>query len=166
MNEYEVFASYEYIPDLKSGTIMKMTNCKFSHVGIIENGEHIFHATGEGFHQEELHKFCLVHGFSHRFPVYVPDPDFAAGWLRGNVGKDYSESQLIGIGIGMLSKILPDKLIKFMKAKLGDGKRELVCHESVLRFGLECCELPYTGDPDYETPESAIEIMQAVRRKE
>lgn len=156
MNEYEFFASYEYAPDLKSGTIMKVAHSKFSHVGIIENGKTVFHATGEGFNEVPLQKFCLEHGFEHRFPLYVTDPAGAAGWLRGNIGKDYSESQLIGYAL---------KWFPFLKRWLGDGKRELICTEATLRFGIEYCEIKCSIDPDFAGLDEAVEIMKQAERK-
>jgi hypothetical protein len=94
--KYELFASYEINPDFKSKSIMKATNCSFSHVGIIENDEMIFQATSKGFHSIRFDEFMPGNGLAHRFELKVLNIDFAAGWLRGNVGKDYSESQFLG----------------------------------------------------------------------
>lgn len=157
--KYEFFASFEIEPDLKSAAIMKATDCEFSHVGIIEDGRCIFQATGIGFHSCLVEEFEKGHGFAHRFEIAVIDPEFAAGWLRGNLGKDYSESQLLGFA---LRKLKASRFGKYLLKFLGDGRRELICSESVVRFAIECCGLSFGGDPDYVTPQESVEIMRGV----
>lgn len=155
--KYEVFASFEPNPDFKSGTIMKATNCSFSHVGIIENGDLIFEAHGGGFRSISMEEFMVNHAFAHRFELNVLDPEFAAGWLRGNVGKDYSESQFVGF---LLKHFKENGFTRWIYELVGDGNSELICSEAVVRFGLECCGLEFDGDPDFVSPEESIEIMR------
>jgi hypothetical protein len=151
---YEFFASYEPKPDWRSAGIMFATKCKFSHVGIIENGSKIFHATRFGFGEETVEEFELTHKYAHRWELHVPDPIFASGWLRGNVGKDYSESQFVGF----LFKI------PFIRKLFSDGRSELICSEAAIRFGIECCGLRFDGNPDFVSPEESVEIMKQIQR--
>ncbi len=169
--KFEFFASYEPKPDWKSGGIMLATGCKFSHVGIIVNEEHIYHATGIGFNEEHIDEFLLTHQFAHRFELMLKDDTpfghgRALGWLQGNIGKDYSETQFLGFGAEFVERYLPAFLVNKIKSLVTDGMRELVCSESVVRFGLEHCGLVLEDghNPDFDTPEESVTIMQAVKK--
>lgn len=169
--KFEFFASYEPDPDWKSAGIMLATQCKFSHVGIIVDGQWIYHATGEGFNKEAVDEFLITHRFMHKWELVIKDDTpfghgRALGWLQGNLGKDYSETQFIGFGAQILQRFLPDVLVNKFKAMVSDGARELVCSESAVRFGLEHCPLILEDghNPDFDSPENAVEIMKAVRK--
>jgi hypothetical protein len=150
---WEFFASQEKNPDFKSRAIMQATGWDCSHVGIIYGGFKIWHATGIGLHSlegEKFDEFMRLHNLPHRFALPVRNSDYARGYCRGNEGKDYSESQLVGFKVPGL------------RDGLGDGEAELICSEFVIRFANEFdilnlhCDL----DPDFIDPKTCMEIMR------
>lgn len=152
--KFFIFGSVELEPDFLSKSIMQKIGADFSHVGIIEVGhddiERIFHATGEGFNQKLVSEFLIDHVFIHKIEVPVENPGFASGWLRGNIGKDYSESQFAGF------------IKERFKKLVSDGKRELICSEATTRFLMECSTLQYDENPDFVDPKQAIELAKKV----
>lgn len=150
--KFEFFAAQEKNPDLKSRAIMAAIGWDCSHVGVIWNGNTVWHATGEGFNRlqgEKFDEFIQLHNLPHRFDLPVRNLDYARGYCRGNEGKDYSETQFAGFLSPALQKMAHD------------GERELICSEFVIRFAMdpEICGLAFDQDPDFVDPKRCTKII-------
>lgn len=148
---FEFFSSRETDPDWQSKAIMKNLDCDYSHVGIIKNGVDIYHSTGEGVNKKDLDDFLKDHVFIHRVDIteYVINHDYAEGWLDGNIGKDYSESQYLGF------------INKKWRRICSDGKSEMICSEFNARFTDETTSIPIfdTVNCDFVKPTEYIKGM-------
>ena len=129
---FEVFCSAETKPDWQPRAIMKVLKCNYSHVGFLVNGVQIFHSTGEGVNEKYVDSFLTDHVFIERLDItkYVINPQFFLGWLKGNIGKDYSESQYLGF------------INKNWRKISSDGRSEMICSEFGARGIDECTVIP------------------------
>lgn len=151
----------EIKPDFKSSTIMKYLGCDFSHVlHIIEQpGEepYIWHSTGEGVNKKYLSDFLKDHVLKHKFEItdkLVVHPERFVGYLEGNEGKDYSETQYFGF----ISDIFgPVK--RWLQKESDDNTRELICSEFTSRSANKYTSLRIKGDEDFQTPKSFIDQL-------
>lgn len=145
---------------------MKATACTFSHVGVILDGM-VYHAVGTGVEKMPIEMFIAEgHGFEHRFEIDCHNAVGGRYWLEGNLDRDYSESQLVGFAVNAIAWMLPTKVLEWILEKLGDGQREMICSELVIRFAVLFCNLVLPNDinPDFVTPEECAAIMQKVRK--
>lgn len=149
---FKVFVAREPGPDYKSYSIMKALGTRYSHAGVVVD-DFIFHATREGVHATHVPEFLSDHVFTHLIDVtdYVIDEDYALGWCRGNIGKDYSESQLVAMFVK------PLRILGFFN----DNKSEMICSEFAARFIDECTTIKvFRGvDLDFVDPKRFIETM-------
>ncbi len=163
-----IFCSTDQIPDWLSKSRMRFQKSNYSHVGIVVvlDGEHIilfdgkvFHSTGEGMNEISCKDF--IHKKKKKFvelfdiTEYVLNTDRALGWIEGNKGKDYSESQYVAIilsklGLGWLGK------------RFYDGSSELVCSEFVYLFLKENSSLEEFKNmvQDLVTPRDVIDTLR------
>jgi len=93
--KFYVFVAREKDPDYKSASIMFYTKADYSHAGVII-GDTIYHAIREGVCKTTVEDFLKTHDLPIMRDVseYISSPEFAVGWCEGNLGKDYSETQL------------------------------------------------------------------------
>ena|SRR3990167_2554860 len=96
--KFYLFSSAETRPDKISLTIMRRLQTNYSHVGIIVE-EGIYHSTGDGVNKKQVDEFLKDHLFVHKIDItrFVESVAYSIGWCDGNIGKDYSESQYLGI---------------------------------------------------------------------
>ena len=183
MVRYFIFLSREIKPDFVSGGIMAALEKDYSHAGIlrcddctVDQGE-IFHSTGKGFHQMSAEEFLSG---GRRFVKLVDithivfDEAFAHGWLIGNCGTGYGNTQYVSIGLALIAKKLTKLLSKFVKgwtirAKkfFTNGNHAEICSESVAWFIDDCTIDQFFGqaDKDLVTPievEDFIDYVNAV----
>lgn len=149
---FSVFTSAEIKPDYKSAAIMWFTKAPYSHAGILVDNT-IFHATRIGVHETPYDEFLKTHTIPYLFGVtsFIPNPNQAYGWCKGNVGKDYSESELWAI------VLKPLRRFKFF----ADGKSEMICSEFAARFLNECSTVPVfqKADIDFISPVDFTDAM-------
>lgn len=147
-----IFASSELKPDLKTRAIMTYLQSSFSHVGIIID-DVIYHAVGEGVEKVTVSEFLKTHRFEFDIDVtgYIKDFSFAHGWCEGSLGKDYSESNLMGIVLRPLRRF----------NYFNDGREEMICSEYCAMFLDECSTIPIFDeiDTDFITPVQFIEAL-------
>lgn len=158
-------ACFEKDQDFKSKMIDRDQKCGFTHLAIMKDAKELWHATGHavlldgtkvnGVHKlegKDFEKFLELHGFHTRFKVPVKSDDFAEGFCVGNEGKDYSESNLVGMKI------------PWLRRACADGRKELFCGEFVLRFAMEpkICGLALEEDPDYTELQQALTILKVL----
>lgn len=150
--KFKVFASSEPIPDYKSNAIMYFTKSKYSHVGIIVD-DLIYHATGDGVNVKAVPEFLKTHVFEFVFDItkYVNNPSYALGWCDGNLGKDYSESQLMAI------MLKPFRQFGFFN----DDDSEMICSEFVARFIQKCTTMPVPNDVDLDFVDP-VQLIEAL----
>lgn len=148
--KHYVFVAREFDPDYKSASIMFYLKSEYSHAGVIIN-DTIYHATRKGVHTTPVKEFLKDHEFTHKIDVsdYILDDSFAFGWCEGNLGKDYSESQLIGL------------VLKPFRQVMGDGKSEMICSEFAARFLDECSVIRIFDqvDVDFVDPVTFIKAV-------
>ena len=158
--KFYAFASSEIDPDFVSKEIMETIGAPYSHCGVIaeeDDSETIYHATGKGFHSQDIPSFLaegkqFVHKFEMKLTVH---PEFALGYLEGNIGKEYSESQYLGF----INKRF-EKLVE-------NGAEKLICSEALTLFALKCCGLQksnLTEGTDFIDPKEAIELARLVAK--
>jgi hypothetical protein len=149
-----VFVSSEVDPDFKSSAIMYATKAPYSHAGVMID-DTIYHATKEGVHSTKTYEFLKTHNFNHLIDVteYIKNDSYALGWCHGSIGKDYSESQLVGIILKPFRKF----------GYFNDDKREMICSEFAARFLHECSYISIfdTIDVDFIDP---VQFIGAVLR--
>lgn len=160
--------SREKDPDFKSRTIMKAIGFDYSHSLIMVDDSMIFHATGKheyrdgrkvkGFHMIEgdnMAEFLETHDLGHLVDLPVINPDYAFGYCQGNVGKDYSESQLIGCSLPIL------------RVFMGDDTAELICSEFPIRFAMhkQILDFKFAQEPDWICPKVCTEVMYKIAGK-
>ncbi len=129
----------ELIPDRFSQLIMDVIGAPYSHafilvedmpvgfrvrLGLPIDGEIIFHATMPKYDKISLKAELAMGGeIMEKIPIEVFDDRFALGWLEGNMDKEYSLSQCIGVAYPELRPIFEN----------GAGKG--FCSEFCARFG-------------------------------
>jgi hypothetical protein len=154
---YYAFASVELEPDFLSRSIMQALDCKWSHNGIIycvddNDSGTIVHSIGKGVCEEPVREFLISHKFVHFINVtsLINDHGFAKGWLKGSIGKDYSESQYLGF------------LFPRIKKLVSDGKAEMICSEFAARFMCECTSFKGFDEAncDFIDPKIFIETLR------
>lgn len=146
----------EITPDFKSHGIMKFLGTNYSHVLHIiepEAGEpFLWHSTGEGVNCKLLRDFLQTHRLIHKFDVtdrLIVSADRFLGYLEGNEGKDYSETQYAGF------------INDVFKRRVGDGPSELICSEFTARSANKYTSLQIKGDEDFVTPKMFIEAIES-----
>lgn len=139
---------------------MNRIGANYSHVGHIIDFENdskpnlIYHATGKkGFHEELELSFLQTHFYRHKFditPFLRVHPERFLGFLEGNLGKDYSESQFVGF-IPVIGKWLQ----KFVD----DNDSELICSEITSLSCTKYTSLPISGNADFNNPKQFIDQL-------
>lgn len=166
----------ELDPDDFSACIMKQIKAPYSHALILVeeipealrvrhklplSGDIIFHAT--------IPKYCYTtvekemeggrNEIYAKVEIAVDDPVGAVYWLVGNMGKDYSFSQCIG----MLDFDLFDDHFKARLAQIwGNDEGRGVCSELPVRFGMACSIEPdyFKGvNPEAVNPKKALMLF-------
>lgn len=166
------FASREKQPDWKSRKIMKAISWDCSHSLLyVEEGDYraIYHATGKhkyrdgrmakGFHKIEgdnLAEFLETHTLHYKVELPVVNAAAGIAFCDANIGKDYSETQLVGFYLPVL------------KVFLGDGEAELICSEYPIRFAMHplILNFHFAEDPDWIDPKVCTEVMYSIIGKE
>lgn len=137
--KFYIFCSTDQKPDFVSKGIMKTLKTNYSHVGVIlvKEDQHVYldgtvyHSVGDGmgdipvmdFIEKKKKRFVEIYDVT----PYIVNPDRALGWMEGNKGKDYSESQYVAI---ILNKMGLRGLSKYFF----DSESELVCSEFAYLF--------------------------------
>ena len=158
--KFEKVLVAEKDPDLVSQTIMDITHSKGSHIMIMIDGKILYHATGEheccGEVYKGVHKlgpkatteYMKSHVIVKKKTISPLHEMYAIGWLDGNCGKGYSQSQFAGF--------IPNW--KWMKKLVDNDRALMICSELTTCFEIDCCGLVFTGNSDYITPEDAINL--------
>lgn len=125
---FEILAVGEIDPDFVSSRIQKFLGTDYSHSAILVDGEHVYHATGKGFHRMPLLELLPGHAIRHRisFELEGEKAAYARGWLDGCIGIEYSNSQYLGFFFPLIRPFLRNKRAK------------LICSEVVGEFMDEC----------------------------
>lgn len=153
--KFYLFSSAEIKPDWLSRKIMKYLKCDYSHIGVIvehEGHSAIYHSTGEAVNLKYMDSFMTDHILVHKIDItkHIIDLQFAHGWCEGSIGKDYSESQYLGL------------IFPWLKNLSGDGRSEMICSEFGARFIDECTTIPSFDrtNCDFIDPKVCIETLQ------
>jgi len=130
--------------------IKRRIGADFSHIGIIWNDITVFHATYIGYNKMNLHDFKQKNKILGRqkINVNVSDQMYALGWLNGNLGKDYSQSQFLGFMFG------------WMKPLVNNNDERGICSEFVARFLQECTKIIIVRDPDFIDPKQLWDVVK------
>lgn len=151
--KFEVFVSREKEPDFVSKMIMKKIGANYSHIGLLIDGHSIYHATGKGFHLQLLSDFEQKKLIVDKIEVSVLNADYALGYLHGNIGKEYSQSQYLGF------------LLPWLTSLVDNGDEKLICSESVINFLKHCVYDFYHVEPaDFVDPKEAFEMVKSYVR--
>lgn len=153
-HKFEVFVSREKSPDLVSRMIMRRIGADFSHIGIVLNSTHVWHATGDGVNFETVGRFLEKREFVEKFPIKVQNGEFARGYMVGSLLKEYSQSQYLGF------------LVPSLRSFLGNKAEKTICSELVMDFIRDVC-WPVPSDwpraHDFVNPKEALEWAKKVR---
>lgn len=138
-------------------TISKFLNKEYSHAGIIVDNNLVYHATAEGFHISPLAEFLKNHYLVKEYDVtkYVTQLSYALGWLDGNLGKDYPETDLFAAVVRRMTG---------HENSFGDGASEMYCSEACARFLEKCTSLDIFDhiDCDFVFPDTLEEYLDRV----
>lgn len=150
----EVAVSAEKEPDFVSRQIMKYMGAPYSHIFFIHKGKHIG-VDGKGVNVVDMDFFLKDHMImGSEFIDLEWSEEYFLGWVEGNKGKEYSESQYLGF------------IFDGVKSLFSDGSKELICSEFVAR-ALDYSSprvldyLRFGWDFDYVSPK---ELWEAVQR--
>ena len=144
-----VCVTAEINPDDKSKIIMKRLGKGYSHI-LIEYKENIYHCTGEGVHKDSLSEFLKTHKIVGSKIVELNINDCCFEWfVKGNLDKEYSEGQFVGI-------VFPH-LEKFVK----DGRQELICSEFVAWVLELMAGYKFNEELDFIDPVECFEFIVA-----
>ena len=156
----ELLAIGEVKPDWASTLIQRALDTDYSHIGILINGVHLWHATEVGFHMIPWATFEPGHVVRHRFEWEVKDGTYQegliTGWLIATMGKEYSTSQYLGFIFPMLRSV---KII-------ANGNSKLVCSEAGGQFLYDTYLLRdhRLSKCDWLDPKKIVEICYESRR--
>jgi hypothetical protein len=104
-------------PDFISRKIMNKMNTHYSHVLIVFDETEVFHAVGKGVCLDNFSEYIKDHVIAEAFNVELKvSREYFLGFVEGSQGKDYSQSQIVGIAGGK-------------EIHNGDGK--MICSELV-----------------------------------
>lgn len=154
-------------PDNFSQLIMDVLQTDYSHALILVedipldvcvyagfpiNKSIIFHATIPKYSWTTLHAELAggANEINNKIPIKVRDEMFALGWLIGNMGKDYSLSQSLGVLYPRLRDIY------------GNGEGKGFCSEFTARFGAINGVRPdvfESVDLEFADPKMALELF-------
>lgn len=141
-------------PDWMSRLIMWWQEANYSHVGILYK-DRLIHAIGEGVVSQEPQDYMHDHVVTLEKDIELTcSEEMLEGYLMGEVGKEYAESQLFYIGI---SKVLG--LLGVAPNLNGDARR--ICSEFVGVILYHWSEFPMSGNRDFWTPADLAQITMA-----
>lgn len=149
--KFEIFVSREKNPDFISRMIMKVTKADFSHIGVLVNGTTVIHAVGEGYLEQSAESFLVKKMFVELHEVKVVNEQYSLGWLHGNLGKDYSQSQFFGF------------LFPFLRPLLDNNRTKGYCSEFMLDFAIDCLVGGHTlaeCDSDWYSPKQTLQKIK------
>lgn len=145
-------------PDIISSIIQKRYDTEYSHILILfrydksDLEEKIFHAVGEGVCVEHLPSYLIDHKITHSYDVpLVTSHDFFLGYVRGSLGKDYSQAQIAAIALG---------------AEADNDDERMICSELVGLVMTEQCGIHLEGDQDTWTPLDCKKALDKHFKKE
>lgn len=160
-----IFWSREVNPDFTSKVIMKKLGTDYSHVGIIKLDpwqEHwrfgtIFHNyDADGFSSMHVSDFLKDHLIYDAVEVteHLFRPDFAEGWLNGNIGRGYAYLQLLGF------------LWDGLRRLVANGRRKSICSEDVGYFFRDCSVLSYFDgrNLDFISPKLVVDFVKTLKK--
>jgi hypothetical protein len=150
-----IFISAEEKPDLVSKAIMWKLDTNYSHIGIgiaDDDGEihTLYHSIGDGYTKQPteswLKKGKIINGVKE---IKVINADQAIGYLEGNIGKDYSESQYLGFVIPSLARFF------------ANGVSKQICSEAVALFLMNHLEggFEIKKQADFASPKDVWEAI-------
>lgn len=161
----------EIKPDTFSSLIMRVTKANYSHAFILVKdvpliqrvkyqlplgGDLVFHATVPKYSvttlERELSNKSVIEDMVE---IDVWSECEALAWLVGNLGKEYSLEQCLGL----LFPLIKDAY------RNDDGKG--ICSEFAVRFGgFHCVDTSYFSDVDYDfiTPEAGLNLYKSLRK--
>jgi len=172
-NTIEVCLQRETEPDFKSSFLMRVMGTNYSHalirfipdrtivlnnITLIAKVPYIFECIGHGVSLAKESDVFPGHSYEHRWklPLKV-SRDYFYGYIEGSYGKEYSQSQLIGILL--LQKLKLDKLrLPFWHNKRG----KMICSELVARVLFDCCGIKLGHKMDFITP---LHIEEALSKR-
>jgi hypothetical protein len=151
--EITVAVMAEHTPDTFSRIIMKWLGVKYSHVAIIYNGM-VYHAIQKGVCCEPFSEVSKVDYIFDSLDVRLNvTKDYFNGFMKGCVGRDYCETQLVGYAFSPIKKLV------------SDGRREFTCSE----FGawvLECMAgYKWEENLDFVDPKEFLDKVKEVEGK-
>jgi hypothetical protein len=156
MFSIKVAFTQELEPDLVSKAIMYFLKTNYSHVMIlfedVDGKEKILHSIGQGTCIDEDKKYLESHKIvkMYEVPMKVSREVFA-GYARGRVGREYSQSQYVDM-------ILEKLGIKWKPFSNGNSKG--VCSEEVTAAApMSQLELPSDLDLDLIDPKEVDDFL-------
>lgn len=148
----EVFATREKNPDLVSSLIMKKIGAPYSHVGLLIDGVDVYHATGKGVNKTTIDAVS-EHGNQVVKLIDVSDhirvsSEYCRGWLDGSLGKEYSQSQLLGFVFSCARRFLKNQ------------NEKMICSEYVAQALVSWEVLPPIEEIDFVDPHMLIGMVE------
>lgn len=127
---FAICAFAEVKPDFVSRCIQKAIKANYSHIGILVGESTVYHATGVGFHKQNLIDMLEGGSVVIRRKVNLPIERecCALTWLEARIGTKYSLIQYLGFLFPWL-RFIP---------KVSNGRRETVCSEIGADFAWDC----------------------------
>lgn len=164
MIEVDVVWFREKYPTWKTKIILWGSGRPYSHVALIgkatDGKEYIFHAVGQGV----LHQLASEYVNDERWIVkrkkiqLTCSQDRLEGYVLGESGKDYSETQL---AVLTLARFLKMKWAMKFWYWLSDGNRERICSEIVYAVILLWSTIPCSSaDIDFVTPGDLDDLLK------
>lgn len=164
-------------PDWFSQAIMDQIKAPYSHALVLMSDipsdmreRHKLPAVGDVIFHATIPKYTFIgvaeeldNGANEIYDmieIKVQDECFALGWLLGNMDKEYSFSQCIGmLDFGLFDEHFKRKLAEIWGNDAGRG----VCSELPVRFGMACSVLPEffaNINPEGTNPKKGLKLFK------
>lgn len=155
---FYILAARETYPDWFSRQLMRYMKSAYSHVLISRGDEHLYHATGEGFHRIDYADFVKDHLIVERFEVPLRcSPAEATMWLEA------MSKMEIEYGIGQYLGFLFPPAKSFFRNR----RTKTICSEICGDFLIDCSTVTdiRLGDCDFISPTDLVDIMQSYEKR-
>ncbi len=153
--KFSILAVGEIDPDFVSRRIQRFMGTDYSHCVILMDDKWCYHATAEGFNMRPISTLLPDHIIRQRFDFELDaiNSMFAAGWLQGALGHEYSQSQYLGF------------LFPFLQRFVANGNSKTVCSEAAGQFMFDCLKIKDARlfSCDFLTPKDIVEICHATK---
>lgn len=152
-----VFSRNKSWTSIFSNVIMFFEQIKYDHCAIIVDGDmsFVYESTVPKSRVMALEEWSKSHEIVKEYQLSACTPDKLI-WLRRNIGKPYSFSQLFFIGVGIIFSPA-EKLMEKWKI---NGSRFLICTELVGRYLIEFEQIKFNETPDTLSLTEIVEVLE------